>query len=149
MRLLAKVTIPKEQGEGGSTKTGAFPLTVQRAMQTLRPESAYFVEEEGQYECFFVFNLDLVKLLEPLFPGLDASFHVTPVMNAAEFEAFGDPRGGREPTAGKADLVTDLSPEANKPPERLKPLEPEWPYVTTQREREQRARKLLREERRP
>ena len=145
---MAKVTIPREPGEGGLTETGAIPLTVQRAMETLRPVSAYFVEEEGQYECFFVFNLDFVKLLEPLFAGLDASFYVTPVMNADEFQALGDPRGGREPTVGNTDLVTDLSPEA-KLPERLKPLEPEWPYVTTQREREQRARKTLGEERRP
>ena len=143
---MAKVTIPLEAGEDGLTRTGATPHKVQMAMQTLRPESAYFVEEEGQYECFFVFNLDFVRLLEPLFPGLDASFHVTPVMNAAEFKALGDPRGGGESTVGEADLVTDLSPEANKSPERLKPLEPEWPYVTTQREREQRARKLLGED---
>jgi hypothetical protein len=143
---MAKVTIPLEPGEDGPTKTGAIPRKVRMAMQTLRPESAYFVAEEGKYECFFVFNLDFVTLLRPLFPGLDASFHVTPVMNAAEFQALGDPRGGDEPTVGKADLVTDLSPEANKPPERLKPLEPEWPYVTTQRERDQRAKKLLEED---
>ena len=146
MRLMAKVTIPLEAGEDGLTKTGAIPLKVQMAMQTLKPESAYFVEEEGKCECFFVFNLDFVTLLRPLFPGLNASFHVTPVMNAVEFQALGDPRGGDQPTAGKADLVTDLSPEANKPPERLKPLEPESPYVTTQREREERAKKLLGED---
>jgi hypothetical protein len=143
---MAKVTIPLESGEDGPTNTGAIPLKVQRAMQTLKPESAYFVKEEGKCECFFVFNLDLATLLQPLFPGLDASFHVRPVMNAAEFQALGDPRGGDEPTVGKTDLVTDLSPEANKPPERLKPLEPEWPYVTTQRERDERVKKFLKED---
>ena len=141
MRLMAKVTIPLETGEDGPTNTGAIPLKVQVAMQTLRPQSAYFVENDGKYECFFVFNLDFATLLQPLFSGLDASFHVTPVMNAAEFQALGDPRGGNEPTVGKADLVTDLSPEANKTPERHQPSEPEWPYVTTQRERDQRAKK--------
>ena len=75
MRLMAKVTIPLE-AEDGLTKTEAIPL-VHRAMQTLKPESAYFVAEEGTFECFFVFNLDFVTLIRPLFPGLDASFHVT------------------------------------------------------------------------
>ena len=66
-------------------------------------------------------------------------------MNAVEFQALGDPRGGDHPTAGKADdLVTDLSPD-NKPPKRRKP-EPDSPYVTTQREREQRGKKLLEED---
>ena len=118
-------------------------------METLRPVSAYFVEEEGQYECFFVFNLDFVKLLEPLFPGLDASFYVTPVMNADEFQALGDPRGGREPTVGNTDLVTDLSPEAKLRETVQDHWNPEWPYVTTQREREQRARKTLGEGKAP
>jgi hypothetical protein len=144
---MAKVTIPLESGEDGPTHTGAIPLTVQRAMQNLRPESAYFLEEEGKWECFFVFNLDFATLIEPLFPGLDASFQVRPVMNAAEFRALGDAPGGDQPTVGKAeDLVTDLSPGANKPPEWLRPPDTEWPYVTTQRERDKRAKKLLEED---
>ena len=146
MRLMAKVTIPLETGEDGLTQDRGHGPQVKIAMQTLKPESAHFVHEEGKCECFFVFNLDFVTLLQPLFPGLDASFHVTPVMNAAEFQALGDPGGGDERTVGKADLVTDLSPEANRPPERLKPLEPEWPYVTTQRERDQQAKKLVKED---
>ncbi len=144
MRLMAKVTIPLETGKDGPPETGAIPLKVQLAMQTLRPESAYFVEDDGKCECFFVFNLDFATLLQPLFPGLDASFHVTPVMNAAEFrQALGDPRGGNEPKVGKAaDLVTDLRPEADKPPERRTPSENEWvpPYVRTQHD-DQRAKK--------
>jgi hypothetical protein len=147
VRLMAKVTIPLESGDDGPTNTGAIPLKVQRAMQTLRPEAAYFLEEEGKWECFFVFNLDFATLVRPLFPGLDASFQVRPVMNAAEFQALGDARGGDQPTIGKAeDLVTDLSPEPNRPPEWLRPPDPEWPYVTTQRERDKRAKKFLKED---
>jgi len=143
---MATVTIRLESGDHGLKRAGAIPLKVQMAMQTLRPESAYFVQEEDKCECFFVFNLDFATLLQPLFPGLDASFHVTPVMNAAEFQALGGPPAGEEPTVGKTDLVADLSPRAEKPPDRPKPSEPEWPYVTTQRERDQRARKLLEED---
>jgi hypothetical protein len=146
VRLLAKVTIPLEARDGDATKRGDLPLKMRIAMRTLKPESAYFAEEAGRCDCYFVFELDWVTLLQPLFPGIDADFHVTPVMNAAEFQTLGSPPRGDEPTVGEADLVTDLRPEANKPPERLKPLEPERPYVTTQGERDLRAKKLLEED---
>jgi hypothetical protein len=119
MRLLAKVTIPLESRDEAS-KSGALPLKMQAAMKTLRPESAYFVEEGGKCECFFVFNLDFATLLQPLFPDLDASFHVTPVMNAAEFQqALGD--APAKPVVGESDLLTDLSPEAKTTPGRNEP----------------------------
>jgi len=141
---MAKVTIPLAAGEDGPTKIAAVPPKVQEALQALKAESAYFVQEQGSFDCFIVFDLDFATLIRPLFPGLDASFHVTPVMSAVEFQALGDPRGRGQPTAAKAeDLVAALSPEAKKPPERLKPLEAESPYVETQRERELRAKKLL------
>ena len=117
MRLMAKVTIPLETGDEAS-KSGALPLKMQMAMQTLRPESAYFVEEDGKCECFFVFNLDFVTLLKPLFPDIEASFHVTPVMNAAEFEqALGDATGS-QPVVGESDFLTDIHPEAKTTPNR-------------------------------
>lgn len=120
MRLMAKVTIPLETGDEAS-QGEALPLTMQMAMQTLRPESAYFVQEEGKCECFFVFNLDFVTLLQPLFPDLDASFHVTPVMNATEFQqALGDVPG-RQAAAGEQDLLTDLGPEVRTIPDQYEP----------------------------
>jgi hypothetical protein len=119
---------------------------MQAAMQTLRPESAYFFEEGGKRECLFVFNLDFVTLLKPLFPDLDASFHVTPVMNAAEFEqVLGDATGRqpvagkREPVVGKQSLLTDLSPEARTTPGRDAPAEGDW--VDTAPLDDQRAKK--------
>jgi hypothetical protein len=118
VRFLAKVTIPKEKGDEAS-KSGVLTQTIQSAMQRLRPEAAYFFEEEGNRKCLFVFNLDVVSLLKPLFPNLDASFHVTQVMNVAEFQA------GKQPSADQArDLLTDIRPGAS---ETQRPqAAPEW-----------------------
>jgi hypothetical protein len=113
VRFLAKVTIPKEKGDEAS-KSGVLPQTIQSAMQRIRPEAAYFFEEEGNRQCLFVFNLDVESLLKPLFPNLDASFQVTEVMNAAEFQGLGDEER-RQPYAEKAgDLLTDIRPGASR-----------------------------------
>ena len=115
MRFLAKVTIPVEKGDE-AFKSGELPRTMQSAMHRLKPEAAYFVEEDGKRECLFVFNLDVPSLLKPLFPNLDASFHVTPVMNAAEFEqGLGDAKG-KQPLVEESDFLADISPVAKGTP---------------------------------
>ena len=111
MRLLAKVTIPLENGDAAS-KSGAFPRTMQSAMERLKPEASYFFEQDGKRECLFVFNLDMQSLLQPLFPGLDAAFEVTPVMNAAEFGLeFGNAKGG-QPSVANLEFFADIRPGA-------------------------------------
>jgi len=128
VRLMAKVTIPLETGDKAS-ESGALPLKMQMVMGSLKPESAYFVEEDGRYECFFVFNLDFAALLQPLFPDLDASFHVTPAMNAKEFQqALGDTSPVRQ-AVEDSDLVKDLRPEAKTTPGGYEPGDGE-PRVT-------------------
>ena len=107
MRLMAKVSIPFE-----GDKSGALPLKMQMAMQTLKPESAYFVEGEGKYECFFVFNLDFATLLQPLFPDVDASFQVTPAMNVAEFQRAVGEASPKQEVVEEPELLSDLSPDA-------------------------------------
>lgn len=109
MRFLAKVTIPVEKGDE-AFKSGALPRTMQSAMQRLKPEAAYFIEEDGKRECLFVFNLDVPSLLKPLFPNLDASFHVTPVMNATEFGQGLGGAMGKQPLVEESDFLADISP---------------------------------------
>ncbi len=109
MRFLAKVTIPTEKGDDAFT-SGALPRTMRSAMERLKPEAAYFFEQDGKRECLFVFNLDVPALLKPLFPDLDASLHVTPVMNAAEFEqGLGDAKG-KQPLVEESEFLADISP---------------------------------------
>ena len=89
MRMLLKVTIPVKKGNE-AIKSGALPQTMQSAMEALKPEAAYFFAEEGKRTGLFVFDMEgswqLPPTLEPLFQNLDASVHVTPVMNAEDLE---------------------------------------------------------------
>ena len=125
MRVLARVSVPMEK-ESRAPNSEAFPETMRSAMERLKPESAYFFEEDGKRECLFVFNLDIPSLLKPLFPHLGASFHVTPVMNAAEFGlgAAGKQRGeqqlggalGKQPLAEESAFLADIRPVATGNP---------------------------------
>jgi hypothetical protein len=108
VRLMAKVSIPVEGGD----KSAALPLRMQAAMETMKPESAYFVESDDKYECFFVFNLDFASLLEPLFPDVDASFHVTPAMNVTEFQRAVGAVSAKQQVVEESELLDDLNPDA-------------------------------------
>lgn len=115
MRFLAKVTIPMEKGDQ-ALDSSALRGTMQSAMERLNPESAYFSEEDGTRECFFVFNLDVGSLVKQLFPNLDASFHVTPVMNATEFQQGLGPAKRGQPFVEEPDFLADISPAASGAP---------------------------------
>ena len=108
MRFMTKVTIPSEKWDEAQ-KSGTIQGTIESAMQKLRPEAAYFSEEEGKRECIFVFNLDMPSLLKPLFPNLGASFEGRAVTNAAEFQQqFGGAEVKRRTEA--SDLLADIRP---------------------------------------
>ena len=89
MRMLLKVTIPVEKGNE-AIKSGALAQTMQSAMEALKPEAAYFFPEDGKRTAMMVFDMEgswqLPKTVEPLFLNLDASIHVTPVMNGEDLE---------------------------------------------------------------
>jgi hypothetical protein len=89
MRMLLKVSIPVEKGNE-AFKSGALQQTMQSTMEMLKPEAAYFYPEDGKRTSFFVFDMEgswqLPPLFEPLFENLDASIHVTPVMNGEDLE---------------------------------------------------------------
>jgi hypothetical protein len=118
VRLLAKVTIPVEKGDE-AFKSGALSRTMRSAMGRLKPEAAYFFEEDGKRTCLFVFELDLPSLLKPLFQDLDPSINVTPVMNSAEFEqGLGDAKGDQRRFVNESEFLGDISPVAAKTPRR-------------------------------
>jgi hypothetical protein len=85
VRFMAKVTIPSQRWED-AYRSGTLQRTIDSALQKLRPEAAYFFEEEGSRECIVVFNLDVASMLKPLFPNLDASLEGWPVTTGAEFQ---------------------------------------------------------------
>ncbi len=89
MRMLLKISIPVEKGKE-AFKSGALKQTIQSTMEALKPEAAYFYPEDGKRACLFVFDMEgawqLPPIVEPMFKNLDASVHVTPVMNGEDLE---------------------------------------------------------------
>ena len=87
MRVMLKVKIPVDAGNAGF-KDGSLGKSIQDAMETLKPEAAYFYPEDGQRACLFVFDLtdtsQMPVIAEPLFQHLNADLSLTPVMNADE-----------------------------------------------------------------
>jgi hypothetical protein len=89
MRMLLKASIPVEKGNE-AIKSGALQRTFQSAAEALKPEAMYFFPEDGKRTGLLVFEMEgswqLPATVEPLFQDLDASVHVTPVMNGEDLE---------------------------------------------------------------
>jgi hypothetical protein len=115
VRFLAKITIPKRVADEAA-KNGTLLRTLQAAMDELKPETAYFFEQDGDRECLLVVNLDVEAMLKPLFPNLRPTIFVTPVVNAAEFQQ-GLGEESRQQFAEKSDFLADLNREASRSPE--------------------------------
>ena len=73
MRMMLKV-IPVEAGNK-AVKDGTLARTMQRTMERLKPEAAYFLAEDGKRTGLFFFNMQDVSqipvIAEPLFMGMD------------------------------------------------------------------------------
>ncbi len=89
MRMMLKVTIPVEAGNK-AIKDGALPRIMQNTLDRLKPESAYFLAEEGKRTALFFFDMQNVSqipvIAEPLFMGMNASLTMLPVMNAEDLQ---------------------------------------------------------------
>ena len=85
MRMMLKVSIPVEPGNAG-IKDGRLRQITGDALDTLKPEAAYFFAEGGVRTALIVFDLvdaaDIPGVLEPFFAGLNAAVSLIPVMNA-------------------------------------------------------------------
>src|ERR1700722_17978344 len=90
MRMLMTVSIPVEAGNAAVRK-GSLGPTIQSILADLKPEAAYFSEEDGQRTGFIVFDMkdssQLPALAEPWFLAFNASFRVRPAMNAEDLAA--------------------------------------------------------------
>lgn len=89
MRTLVKVTIPNAQGNA-AIKNGTLPQAIGRALDTLKPEAAYFITEDGKRTMLMVIDMenssDTPKVAEPFFMAFDADVSFTPAMNAADLK---------------------------------------------------------------
>lgn len=83
MRILMKVRLPVEKANALAVK-GALGRTIQGILEELKPEAAYFGEEEGKRTGFLVVNLEgahkIPSVCEPWFVAFNASISLIPVM---------------------------------------------------------------------
>jgi hypothetical protein len=90
MRMLMTVSIPVEAGNAAVRK-GNLGSTIQSILADLKPEAAYFSEEDGRRTGFIVFDMkessQLPALAEPWFLAFNATFRVRPAMNAEDLAA--------------------------------------------------------------
>ena len=83
MRFLVKVNIPVEAGNGAA-KAGKLGTTIQSILADLKPEAAYFTDNNGQRTAFLFLEMQdasqIPAIAEPWFLAFDASIEIHPVM---------------------------------------------------------------------
>ena len=83
MRFLLKVNIPVESGNAAA-KAGKLGATIQSILADLKPEAAYFTDDNGQRTGFLFIEMQdasqVPAVAEPWFLAFNASVAIHPVM---------------------------------------------------------------------
>ena len=83
MRFLLKVNIPVEAGNTAA-KAGKLGTIIQSILSDLKPEAAYFTDENGQRTGFLFFDMQdasqIPAVAEPWFIAFNAGIELHPVM---------------------------------------------------------------------
>jgi hypothetical protein len=83
MRFLVKVNIPVEAGNEAA-KAGKLSTTIQSILADLKPEAAYFTDDNGQRTGFLFLEMQdasqIPAIAEPWFLAFNASIEIHPVM---------------------------------------------------------------------
>ena len=92
MRMLLRVHIPVETGNLAA-RNGSLGSTIERILADLKPEAAYFSEDEGERTGYIFFDMkdssQLTAVAEPWFLAFNARLTVRPAMNPQDLAAGG------------------------------------------------------------
>jgi len=92
MRFLLKVSIPVEAGNAAA-KSGKLGATIQSILNEIKPEAAYFTDDNGQRTGFIILDMDdaarIPAIAEPWFLAFNASVSFRPVMIPADLTKAG------------------------------------------------------------
>ncbi len=85
MRMMLKVNMPNDTANELARK-GKLGSTIQAILADLKPEAAYFTEDDGQRTAYVFFDMtdssQLPSIAEPCFLALNARITVRPAMNS-------------------------------------------------------------------
>jgi hypothetical protein len=89
MRMLLKVQMEVEAANR-AIRDGSWAQTMERVMQELQPEAAYFTALDGKRTGLIVFDLkepsQIPSIAEPFFGAVNASIEFVPVMTIEDVQ---------------------------------------------------------------
>jgi Domain of unknown function (DUF3303) len=87
MRFLLKASFPVEAANKAA-KEGRLAKIIESILADLKPEAAYFLDENGERAAYLFFHMEdsseIPKVAEPWMLALDASIEMHPVMAAED-----------------------------------------------------------------